>query len=122
MGKVSDRKYVEPFNTNTVGKFGFLFLFSFPCSLFFVLFSLIFVLVQHNIARTVCGARTGTSHALITNELNWLTLADRRKGINLKNFARIVDFDEAQYLSDLLPARIGSVRPNSRNADNFIFY
>ena len=74
---------------------------------------------QHNIARTVCGARKGTSHALINNELNWPTLAERRKGIKLKNFIRIVDGDVPQYLSDLLPARIGSVRPNSRNADNF---
>ena len=41
---------------------------------------------QLSIARTVSGARKGTSQELISNELNWPSLSDRREGIKLKNF------------------------------------
>ena len=41
---------------------------------------------QLSIARTVTGARKGTSHELISNELNWPSLTDRREGVKLKNF------------------------------------
>ena len=44
---------------------------------------------QMSIARTVTGARKGTSHNLILNELNWPSLADRREGAKLKNFINI---------------------------------
>ena len=41
---------------------------------------------QLSIARTVTGAWKGTSHELISNELNWPSLTDRREGVKLKNF------------------------------------
>ena len=43
------------------------------------------------IARMVTGARMGTSHDLILNELNWPSLADRREGAKLKNFIKIIN-------------------------------
>ena len=46
---------------------------------------------QMSIARTVTGARKGTSHDLIVNELNWPSLADRKEGAKLKNFIKIIN-------------------------------
>ena len=72
-----------------------------------------------SIARTVSGARRGTSHELIQNELNWPSLADRREGVIMKNLLKIVNKETPSYLRSLLPKKIGDVRPQSRNADNF---
>ena len=72
-----------------------------------------------NIARIVTGARKGTSHDLIYNELDWPTLADRRKGVKLKNFFKIINNETPEFLRSLLPKRIGDVRPQSRNPDNY---
>ena len=55
----------------------------------------------------------------IYNELNWPTLADRRKGIKLKNFLKIINSETPEFLHSLLPKRIGDVRPQSRNPDNY---
>ena len=74
---------------------------------------------QLSIARTVTGARKGTSHDLIYNELNWPTLADRRKGVKLKNFYKIINNETPEFLRSLLPKRIRDVRPQSRNPDNY---
>ena len=74
---------------------------------------------QLSIARTVTGARKGTSHNLIYNELNWPTLADRRKGVKLKIFFKIINNETPEFLRSLLPKRIGDVRPQSRNPDNY---
>ena len=53
---------------------------------------------QMNIARIVTGARKGTSHELIRNELNWLNLRERREGTALKNCIHFVNKSAAQYL------------------------
>ena len=74
---------------------------------------------QLSIARTVTGAHKGTSHDLIYSELNWPALADRRKGVKLKNFFKIINNKTPKYLRSLLPTRIGDVRPQSRNPDNY---
>ena len=74
---------------------------------------------QMSIARTVTGARKGTSHDLILNELNWPSLADRREGAKLKNFIKIINKESTVYLQDLIPKRIGDIRPQSRYPDNF---
>ena len=74
---------------------------------------------QMSIARTVTGARKGTSHDLILNELNWPSLADRREGAKLKNFIKIINKESPVYLQDLIPKRIGDIRPQSRYPDNF---
>ena len=74
---------------------------------------------QWNIARIVTGARKGTSHDLIKQELNWPSLADRRKGTKLKNFIKIINKDTPEYLQTLIPHKIGDVRPQSRNGNNY---
>ena len=74
---------------------------------------------QLSIARTVTGARKGTSHELISNELNWPNLTDRREGVKLKNFLKIMSNEIPQYLQSLIPEKIGTKRPQSRNPDNF---
>ena len=72
-----------------------------------------------SIARTVTGARKGTSHDHILNEFNWPSLADRREGAKLKNFIKIINKESPVYLQDLIPKRIGDIRPQSRYPDNF---
>ena len=74
---------------------------------------------QLSLARTVTGARKGTSHELISNELNWPSLSDRREGVKLKNFLKIMINEMPQYLQTLIPETIGTERPQSRNPDNF---
>ena len=72
-----------------------------------------------SIARTVMGARKGTGHDLILNELNWPSLADRREGAKLKNFIKIINKESPVYLQDLIPKGIRDIRPQSRYPDNF---
>ena len=78
--------------------------------------------IQLSMARIVTGARRGTSHQLLYQDTNWLTLKERRELIKLKNFTRIVNGDTPQYLRDLLPHTFGSIRENARNPDNFHAY
>ena len=75
--------------------------------------------VQFDIAHTVTGARTGTSHEAIYAETNWPTLAQRRTSSKLKNLIRIANNETPEYLRELLPSKIGDNRPNSRHADDF---
>ena len=72
-----------------------------------------------SIARTVTGARKGTGHDFILNELNWPSLADRREGAKLKNFIKIVNKESPVCLQDLIPMRIGDIRLQSRYPYNF---
>ena len=74
---------------------------------------------QLEIARIVTGARRGTSHELLYNDLNWLPLTERRKLIKMKKFSKIVEGSCPEYLTKLLPEKVDQLRPNSRNADNF---
>jgi len=74
---------------------------------------------QWNMARIVTGARRGTSHDLINKELNWPSLADRRKGTKLKNFIKIINKDAPEYLQSLIPHKIGDIRPQSRHSADF---
>ena len=76
---------------------------------------------QMDVARIVTGARRGTSHALIMRELGWPTLANRRKGNKLKQFLHIITKEAPEYLQQLVPEKIGSIRPQSRNPDNFYY-
>ena len=77
---------------------------------------------QLEIARIVTGARRGTSHELIMRELGWPTLAERRKGNKLKQFLRILTKEAPQYLQELIPRKIGDIRPHSRYPDNFYYF
>ena len=74
---------------------------------------------QMSIVRAVTGARKETGHDFILNELNWPSLADRWKGVNLKNFIKNNNKESPAYLQDLIPKRIGDIRPQSRYPDNF---
>ena len=74
---------------------------------------------QLNIARTVTGARKGTSHELLYNETSWPTLSERRSWNKLSNFAKIVNKETPEYLQMLLPDKVGDRRPTSRNANDY---
>ena len=74
---------------------------------------------QLDMARITTGARKGTSHHLLYNDVNWETLSERREKIKLKHFIKIVNKECPSYLQNLLPRQICEVRPNSRHPDNF---
>jgi hypothetical protein len=74
---------------------------------------------QLDIARTVTGARKGTSHELIYNETGWPKLSERRNANKLKNLIKIANNVTPEYLQHLLPPKIGDKRPTSRCADNY---
>ena len=75
---------------------------------------------QLEIARTVTGAKRGTSHALIYNETGWPKLCDRRSIAKLKTFIKMRDGNSPPYLCALLPPKVGTNRPNSRHAEDFV--
>ena len=75
---------------------------------------------QLEMARIVTGARKGTSHDLLYNEVSWSTLEERRSWNKLINFGKIVNHETPQYLQALLPNKVGDSRPASRYADNYI--
>ena len=62
--------------------------------------------VQLNFARCVTGAKRGTSHNLIYEEISWQPLSERRKENKLKFMQKIVHKSAPEYLSDLLPQPI----------------
>ena len=71
--------------------------------------------VQMSIVRTITGAlRKGTGHDLISNELNWPSLADRRKGVESKNFIKIINKESPVSAGTDSQQRIRDVRPHSR--------
>ena len=74
---------------------------------------------QHDIARTVCGARKGTSHNAIDEELGWETLDSRRLHVKDKQFTKITTGSAPTYLCDLLPNTVGSSsQRNLRNSNH----
>lgn len=75
--------------------------------------------VQLNFARCVTGAKRGTSHKLIYDEISWQTLSERRKTNKLKFMQKIVHKQAPPYLVDLLPTVVGHDTPyNLRNRQN----
>ena len=72
---------------------------------------------QLGIARTVTGARRGTSHASLYSETNWQTLKERRTLNKLKFLIKIESGQSPQYLQSLLPDK---ARASSRNSNNFL--
>ena len=74
---------------------------------------------QMDIARTVSGARKGTSHNAIYEELGWQKLQTRRKVVKEKQFSKLVNKTAPKYLYELLPGTVGeSSQRNLRNANN----
>ena len=59
--------------------------------------------VQLLAARIVTGAKKGTSHVLLHQELHWPSLSERRNHIKLQFMQKIVHSNTPSYLSDLLP-------------------
>ena len=78
--------------------------------------------LQLSVARTVTGARKGTSHQLLYRETNWPTLEERRQNAKPKHFLKISSSEAPNYLIELLPEKIGERRPNSRNANDYIMF
>ena len=74
---------------------------------------------QLDVARTVTGARKGTGHELLYNETGWPKLSERRAANKLKNLIKIANNETPVYLQNLLPPKIGDIRPMSRYADNY---
>ena len=65
--------------------------------------------VQLSAARVVTGAKKGTSHDLLYNELQWQKLSERRKYVKLKHMHKIVHGTAPSYLCTLLPKQVGDV-------------
>ncbi len=75
--------------------------------------------VQLSFARIVTGAKRGTSHALIYNELSWQTLAERRITSKFKFMHNIVYGMAPNYLCELLPPAVNTTTDyNLRNNTN----
>ena len=73
---------------------------------------------QTQIARTVTGARKGTSRDLIYSELQWETLSSRRENVKILNMHKIVNDNAPTYLCNLIPKEIEPNRYNLRNPNN----
>ena len=70
-------------------------------------------------ARMVTGAKKGTSHELLYNELNWDKLSDRRANVKLLYMHKIVNQNLPSYLTELLPGKVGdNVNANTRSTGN----
>ena len=70
---------------------------------------------QIEVARTVTGARKGTSHELLYSELKWETLSQRRMTSKLLNIHRIVNKSAPSYMSNLIPQNYNDKRYSLRN-------
>ena len=74
---------------------------------------------QLRAARTISGAKKGTKHKLIYEELSLPTLEERRHRNNLIKMHTIIHKKEPPYLYELLPNTINAeVAYNLRNRDN----
>ena len=58
-------------------------------------------------ARIVTGAKRGTSHEMLYEEVRWPKLADRRTNIKLNLMHKIVNGNVPNYLSEVLPNLVG---------------
>ena len=54
--------------------------------------------VQLDVARSLTGARKGTSHAAIYKKTNWQTLSERRKNLKLKYFLKVLNHETPEYM------------------------
>ena len=66
-------------------------------------------------ARIVCGARKGTSHNAISEELGW---ESRRLASKDKHFTKICNKSAPQYLCELLPTPVGEHSQRSLRNEN----
>lgn len=71
--------------------------------------------VQLKFARIISGAKRGTSHELIYNELEWTKLEDRRKQSKLTFLYKIVNRVSPDYLVEILPKTVNVNQATLRN-------
>ena len=77
--------------------------------------------VQLNAARIVSGAKKGTSHVLLNEELQWQSLSERRFNIKLFHMHKIVNTNAPSYLTDTLPEKVNAkARYPLRNGSDFV--
>ena len=62
--------------------------------------------IQLYCASIVTGAKRGTSHALLYNELNWPKLSERRKIAKCKFAYNLSNQNVPDYLSELMPHKV----------------
>ena len=75
---------------------------------------------QRNVARVVTGAKKGTSHNLLNEEISWPTLTDRRRNFKIQLLHNVVNGKSPSYLSNLLPPKVGhNMQYRLRNHGNF---
>ena len=73
---------------------------------------------QLDVARIVCGARKGTCHDAISEELGWESLKSRRLASKDKHFTKICNKSAPQYLCELLPTTVGEHSQRSLRNEN----
>ena len=78
--------------------------------------------IQLIFARIVTGAKRGTSHHLLYNELSWPTLASRRHIAKLKFMHKIIHKNVPDYLTDVLRSSTSYNIYNLRNKGNLNQY
>ena len=72
--------------------------------------------MQLRFARAVTGAKRGTSHQIICNEVGWPMLSERQKNRKLKFMYKVMHHCAPQYLTNLIPTRVrDTVNHNLRN-------
>ena len=75
--------------------------------------------VQLIFARIVTGAKRGTSHELLYNELAWPKLCERRQKSKLKFILKMFYNSSPDYLIQLLPSAVNeNVAYNLRNGQD----
>ena len=75
--------------------------------------------VQIAAARVVTGAKRGTSHMLLYEELKWETLADRREKQKLKMFYKIKNNQTPEILFEQMPQTVANKTAyNNRSREN----
>ena len=62
---------------------------------------------QRNVARVVTGAKKGTSHYLLNQEISWAALKDRRRNFKIQLLHNVINGRAPSYLSELLPLNVG---------------
>ena len=74
-------------------------------------------------ARIVTGAKRGTSHNLLYNDIGWQTLEKRRYISKMKFVYKLFHGIAPEYLVNLLPGIVRENNPyNLRSGDNILLF
>ena len=78
--------------------------------------------VQLEAGRIVSGAKRGTSHEHIHQDLGWETLAKRCERNQILSFHKMINGECPQYLTDMVPQQSRHVHNYAvRNPNKFVF-